>query len=462
MHKFIARFISAVSLGLVLSSACMADVLYLRDGRSFQGVIVEDNSREVAIDTKISGIRTTLTFSKREVERVEHKTLPDNFFEEESDVPQQQPANEDNLPARIKRSKHSSTPYLEIPMEGTFGEDILPGGVSDALDFASRRQIEHIVFRIDSPGGAIWAAEEIAEIMKNRDDEFVYHAVVQSAISASIWVVFSCDDIHIAPEGTIGAAVVFLLDRTTGEIDVDKKMNSALAASVAAICERKGHEPALARAMMLPEAELWAYRDELGRMRLSGAHIDEAVASDIEEVDSAETILTLTAQEALRYGVASAVGKESVADVGASLALAGWRKIGNFGEAAMRKARDRQQDLDGDATDLRKEVPLLLMRINDNKSLAEFKDPLRYSYDYNYRTNILSQHAQRVWRQRTDECHSYWDKVQRHAKELQRVLEMGERVGVEPPELGFDIADLLDRCKTEMDRLKKQRNRIYR
>lgn len=112
--------------------------------------------------------------------------------------------------------------YLEIPLCGIFGEpayridrrtgleltdNTSPEVIERTLEFASKNGIRHIVFRIDSPGGLLSTAEAIVEVMDKYDDDLEYHALVKTGLSASIWLIFACDTIHVSSDTVIGAAV---------------------------------------------------------------------------------------------------------------------------------------------------------------------------------------------------------------------------------------------------------------
>src|SRR5688572_7851761 len=68
--------------------------------------------------------------------------------------------------------------YLEIPLRGVFGEDIVVEGVEKTFEHARSTGVRNIVFTIDSPGGYVATAQGILELMKKNDDRFEYHALV--------------------------------------------------------------------------------------------------------------------------------------------------------------------------------------------------------------------------------------------------------------------------------------------
>src|SRR5262249_38988186 len=154
------------------------------------------------------------------------------------------------------------------------------------------RGIKHVVFRIKSGGGGVWAASKIAEGLGEFQGKVTTHVLIEEALSASVWGVFSCDTIEIAPGRPPGAAGVFKTDHPTGAAEVDKKLNAALAAELGAIAERHGRDPAIVRAMIMPEAELYSWT-ERGALKISGQR-PQPSPPDLKVLSTMEDVLTLT------------------------------------------------------------------------------------------------------------------------------------------------------------------------
>ena len=147
--------------------------------------------------------------------------------------------------------------YVEATLTGTFGEEITAPGVSAVLKLAKTTRAKTLVFVIDSPGGYVADARAIAEILENEGSDFRIITVIRRAISASIWLLSKSNVIAFEDGKAAGAAVAYSQDETTGEISVDSKFNSAIAAQLAGSAERRGQPGAVYRAMVVREVELF-------------------------------------------------------------------------------------------------------------------------------------------------------------------------------------------------------------
>jgi len=262
---------------------------------------------------------------------------------------------------------------LEVPLVGTFGEDIYPKSIAVALDWAAGHGVSDIVFRLDSPGGEVWAAQRIVEIMDRHADQFRYHALVVRGISASIWPAFACATISMPPGSTLGGAVVYHVD--SGSAEVDMKMNSILSAELSARAERNGHDPAVVRAMMASEPELYAWRprDTDDAWHLTDAREDayfESNRREIETIDTRTTVLTLTTNRAAWLGVALPADDPSLVALTRSIAFDEFDDAGPF-------AREAADEWTEKCASLRKEIGLTVRevladvkRANETKSIS--------------------------------------------------------------------------------------------
>lgn len=168
--------------------------------------------------------------------------------------------------------------------------------------------------------------------MNEYRDGFKYHAVIENSISAAIWPTFTCDTITMAPRSTWGGAVIFRHDANTGEFEVDKKFNSIQMAKLATQAEESGHNGQVARAMMITDQELYAIDMGDGTWELSD-HKPDFGKEDIDWVvlDNKEDILTLTADQADKYGIAKKLGDKDLDDLRDLLGYAEWDSAGEAG-----------------------------------------------------------------------------------------------------------------------------------
>ncbi len=454
------QWVILAAAALILTSFVQADVVRMKDGREFIGKILEEKSRSVVIDTKISNIRSTVTLQRREIASIEKAPLPDGFFEgksEEAETPKPRettrPAPRESRPVTpAAPSRPEDVRYLEVPLEGGFGTEIFPIGVSEALNQAKRRGVQHIVFRINSDGGYIWAAEDIARIMEENEDAFTYHALIEKAISASIWVALSCDTMHMTPGATIGAAVVYTRDSTSGNTEVDAKFNSAMAAKVAARAEKHGHNIALVRAMMIGESEAYAWKDESGEWCVGAERPKLAKVDSLRTLDDRDTVLTLTAQEADELGFAKLVQESELEAIRERLGIEQWRGSGRAGANEMEQARKKAQPIFDRFKMLRSEVSAGVERANA-------ADPTNFGdYYVDYGGN-LTDASRRDWQRRTDAAISEWNRVRALLIEFEKLEREREGLGMSRWIETVDIKSYFDQVTESVRRLQEDRDR---
>jgi len=133
-----------------------------------------------------------------------------------------------------------------------------------------------VLFDLDTPGGYAYETKEImSEITRLKIPCYAF--VNENALSAGALMSVATDGIYMSPEGTIGAAgIVSGSGAEIGDM-MRKKLHSSFEAQIRSVAEKKGYDPELIRAMMIPE----------DRDRVFGAVVVRA-----------GELLTLTASEA--------------------------------------------------------------------------------------------------------------------------------------------------------------------
>ena len=194
----------------------------------------------------------------------------------------------------------------------------LAGYVKRKLNEARAHGANCVVLEIDSFGGAVHEMLRICELLVSYPIPTC--ALVRTkAWSAAAGIALACDEIYMQKGSSIGAAHPVIRTRE-GDEPASEKYVSACRKSFKSYAEAKGHSTALAEAMVDPDVEVvWAnvdgankvlYRSELeAEKRGHEARI-------IEVVCEKEKLLTLTAEEAVKYGFAKAVveGREGLLD----------------------------------------------------------------------------------------------------------------------------------------------------
>jgi len=348
-----------------------------------------------------------------------------------------------------------ATPYVHIPIIGEFGDDVAAEGVEKALDHASRSGIRHVVFTMESPGGYVAVADQIQKAMAKHDDKLEYHCLIKQAISASVWIVYASDTIHILDGGSVGGAVVYSTSFETGNAEVDAKMNSIIAADLTAKAQAKKHPSQLVKPMILAEATLYAWQGAGGKVQLSTTKPSGIVDFLIE--DTKDTVLTLTAEQAIGVGFAKRHegGHEAL---GKALGLEGWKRSSDYGERAMADARKAWAAKKKKAEKTFSSLEQALGAYKVHLEEAARVDPRGATYQVSP-SGHFTREALADWQSRTDRCYAAIKKgldelakAERHDKDLEK---QGFPRQVEQKH--FDEAKL--RLNQELKRLKTERGR---
>lgn len=176
-----------------------------------------------------------------------------------------------------------------------------------------------VVLDIDTPGGYVTAAEEMAKIVaENSHMRFIAYISgkhYSGAWSAGAFMAFCCEKIYINPGKGIGAAMAII----TGDGVTDRakpKFESYWAAKMRAIAQRNGHSGALAEAMIVVETQLWKTGSEDDLRILTGLEynaLSEAAKKKAEQFKKKGTILSLTDKEAEGLGVVAILETDALA-----------------------------------------------------------------------------------------------------------------------------------------------------
>ncbi|MDQ7040472.1 MAG: NfeD family protein [Rhodothermus sp.] len=174
-------------------------------------------------------------------------------------------------------SRASEGPVYVVAVEGMV-DKVLVQYIDRAIREAEAADAAAIVFRIDTFGGLVTAADQIRQHILDTPLPTIAF-IDKNAASAGALIAYACDRIVMAPGASMGAATV--VEGTTGEAAPDK-YQSYMRALMRATAEANGRDPRIAEAMVDPDVA-------------------------IEGVVPAGKVLTLSAQEALRLGVADAI-----------------------------------------------------------------------------------------------------------------------------------------------------------
>ncbi|GAB4073405.1 nodulation protein NfeD [Barrientosiimonas marina] len=157
------------------------------------------------------------------------------------------------LPSFAAESGHDSEHVYVIPIKDEV-EKGLEAFLSRAVDEAKENKADHIIFKIDTPGGAVNAAEQIAQNFQKVDIETTSF-IANRALSAGSFLALNTDNIYMKPQATMGASGVINQDGTAA----DKKAQSAWLSAMKSAAESNGRDPQYAAAMADPSIDMPKY-----------------------------------------------------------------------------------------------------------------------------------------------------------------------------------------------------------
>lgn len=303
------RWLGMVAFALLIAAGAWwtpgarGDVIGLIDGRYIYGEIVEQTKTHIVIRTRVERIWTSLRFSRTQVDFVGIEEGDQSDLAEhdagEPGRPQAQPADEAMEPGLPR--------VMLIPLHGTVGgvsgKSLLhtfdAAVIEACLDEAERGGALAVVLDIQSPGGLVSEMEAICEAIIQRHGRLRIIAYPGDAFSAAAIIAMCCREMVVRPNARIGAAVI-VGTRGGGITAVDAKMASPHYAKQRQYMRSSGRPYEVVEAMTIQETQLWW--SPLEGFRTSQPAMAEA--ADWMQVDGRSTVLTMTADQAVKWKIA--------------------------------------------------------------------------------------------------------------------------------------------------------------
>lgn len=148
----------------------------------------------------------------------------------------------------------ASTSVYVIPVENEV-ERGLVAFLERSIKEAEEAFADQIVFEINSPGGRVDSAGDIATLISSTEIPTAAY-IVNEALSAGSYIALQADEIYFKPGATMGASGVITGDGNAA----DKKAQSAWIAAMTSAAEKNGRDPLYAQAMADPSIDLPEYR----------------------------------------------------------------------------------------------------------------------------------------------------------------------------------------------------------
>ena len=296
--RFAAQLVALLAALLFLAGPAAADTLTLTSGRSFEGQVIEQNDTEVVFEIQRYGATMRQTYPRGRV-------------------------------ASVSVIERNGIGIAVLPIVGSIGaipdDDaeacVTAAGVEAALDAARAAGAERAVLLIDSPGGRIDEMVAIIQTLR-KDGHLPTTAYVRRGISAAAIIALSCDELVVAPGATLGAAVPLQMGPDGTPRNVEAKYRSAYLATLKQAARAAGRPPAVMLAMADERTVLYRVAGPHGEAMLSHRPVGDAAV-----YKPAGEILTLTAEEALTFGVARAWA-DGLNDVPGAVGIDAWYSVG--------------------------------------------------------------------------------------------------------------------------------------
>lgn len=153
----------------------------------------------------------------------------------------------------VNTNADSNEKVFFIPLEETV-EKGLSQFIQRSIKEAEAQDVDHIILEINTPGGAVDAAMEIADALRTTETPITAF-INRRALSAGAYIALNADQIYMVPGGKMGSAAIIDLEGNAA----DKKAESLWLAEMKESAEQNGRDPKFALAMADPDMDLPEY-----------------------------------------------------------------------------------------------------------------------------------------------------------------------------------------------------------
>lgn len=380
----------AALLLTVLVCPAAGDQVVLRNGKVVECRVLQRSEKEVRVQVTKGGAALVTTYPMAEVREVIRVAAPP--------VAATRPAGPQAGGVAAKRPRTGPT-YVVAPIRETIGLHATAPLIKTYLNIARVERPDYFILDIDSGGGSVGELGEMLNALA-AEKHVKLVAYVRNAHSAAAILAMACPVIVMAPEASIGGAVVYRKTAWGMPENIEEKMQSILRAQFRATAETAGHDPLLVEGMMRTDLAIGRVGTGTSArvVDLSDDSLGQPRAVD-EVLKPRGRILTLTAAEAVRCGLA--VGTADAPAGAASLVgLAAWSEVSN-GPSGAYAAHLRSVE------DVAKRYARCIRKAGEAYAHAQASDPRAIEYTVDPSSGEFVGDASRIWRQRSDLCSRY-------------------------------------------------------
>ena len=266
------------------------DELVKTDGTTLSGKVVVEQKDSVTFETHASGMTLRQKIARSQIRS-------------------------------IQREVREGPGYCPLPIVGVIGQDVLARDIEAGVREARRSNPQYVVLVIDSPGGAIDEMAKIIDVVAANPDLKFLAYVQKRALSAAAIIAMSCPQIYVAPQASIGAAVPFKIGPDGTPVAVEAKFESAIQAEMRNAARIGGHDELWVRGMT--ELDVALALDTSGEDQTPAIRIASDAPKDARRIKGAGKILTLTAPDAVEFGLCAGTAGD-VAALKSNLNIKAW------------------------------------------------------------------------------------------------------------------------------------------
>lgn len=297
LQSLVFALVAAVVL-LAATSQALADKLYLKDGRVFEGEVVREGDGFVYFKVKVGSLEQEQFFTSDQIDRIERDSTaaPAAKTEAAKDKNASKPAGATRRVAILNFGPPSS---WQGEIDTTVGIQISADAWRRAVPMLEKDGVTDVVVRINSGGGLLLELERFLEVYeKEYKPRFRTVAWVESAISAAAMSPWCLEEFYFLPEGNIGACTGF-----SGRLNAIKGLQLELVLMQMEEASKQGkRNPLIMRAMQIQQPLSATIDPVTGQVEWFP---DTKTGEIIVNPDG--QVLTLTAGEAIRLKFGKAI-----------------------------------------------------------------------------------------------------------------------------------------------------------